>query len=94
MIYTCDQLFIGQYIQLRTLLIHLCLKSPDVYSFNIFSIITLSYQMYIEYEIYNLAYNTRKIFSMTVYSYMEQWVSGMMVLHSWIFLVVWDIDYM
>ena len=58
---TCDQLFIENYMQLRTLFVSLCLKSNDRYSFNILRIITLFYHLYIEYEIYNLAYNTRKI---------------------------------
>ena len=58
---TCAQLFVGKYKQLRKRFIHFCLNSPDIYYFNILRIITLVYHMYIDYEIYNLAYNTRKI---------------------------------
>ena len=56
--YSCDKLFRGQYIHLRKLFIPLCLNSPDRHSFNLLRIITLLYNIYIEYEIYNLSYNT------------------------------------
>ena len=42
------------------LFIPLCLKSPRIYYLNISKIVTMFYYMYIEYEIYNLAYKTRK----------------------------------
>ena len=48
-IYTAESLFIS-----------LCIKSLDRDSFNILGIVTLLYQMYIDYEIFNLAYNTSK----------------------------------
>ena len=60
MIMTCSKLFGRQYKQLRTLLIPLCLKSHDKYSFNLLMIIALFYHLYTEYEIYTLEYNKRK----------------------------------
>ena len=58
-IYKCDPLFRGNYIQLRSLLITLFIESPARNYFNLLRIITLLYHMYIEYEVYNLAYNTK-----------------------------------
>ena len=46
-----------KYIQLSTHLIPLCIVSHDIYCFNILRTITLLYHMYIEYEIYHMAYN-------------------------------------
>ena len=59
--YIQDKLFRGQYIQMRSLLITLCLESPVRYYFNLLRIIRMLYNMYIEYEKYYLAYNTQKI---------------------------------
>ena len=74
MICTFDQFFRGQYIQLRTLFISLCLNSPDIYSFNILIIITLFYNMCIEYEIYNFAYNNFFLYdSLFIYGTMGEW---------------------
>ena len=77
--YTCDQLFRGKYIQLSTILIPLCLKSTGRYSFNMLSIIKMFYHMYIEYEMYNFAYNTRKnnlYGSLFIYGTMGKWDDG------------------
>ena len=60
--YTCDQLFRRKYIQLMKLFIPLCIDSPDKYSFSMFIIVKLFYHIYIEYEIYKLAYNTKNIY--------------------------------
>ena len=59
--YTQDKLFRGQYIQMRSILIPLCLESPVRYYFNLLRIIIMLYNMYIEYEKYYSAYNTQKI---------------------------------
>ena len=58
MVYSCDKLFRGQYIHLRKNFIPLCINSPDRYYFNLLRIITLLYNIYIEYAIYNLSCNT------------------------------------
>ena len=52
----CRELFREQYIQLRTLLIPLCLDSHDRSYFNILRMITILYHMYIEHETYQMAY--------------------------------------
>ena len=60
MIDTGDRLFRRQYIQMRTLITYLYLKSHERSYFNLLIIITLFYHMCIEYEIYTSAYKTRK----------------------------------
>ena len=59
---TCFDLFKRKYKQMRKILIPLCIKSHDRYYFNILRIITIFYHLYIEHEIYNLAYNKNKGF--------------------------------
>ena len=51
------ELFRKQYIQLRKFFITFSLKSHDRYCLNILRIITLLYRLYIEHEIYHMAYN-------------------------------------
>ena len=60
---------------MRRIFIPLCLKAPVRYSFNILMIIALLYHRYIEYEIYNLAYNTKKILYESLFKYgkMDKW---------------------
>ena len=55
MILTCYSLFERQYIHTRKKKT-LCKSSTNRYHFNILRIITFIYHMYIEYELYNLAY--------------------------------------
>ena len=62
MIMTCFDLFKRQYKQMKNSFIPLCIESHDRYYFNILRIITIFYHLYIEYEIYNLAYNKNKGF--------------------------------
>ena len=50
-------LYERQYKQMRKIFIPLCKKSPYKYNLNMLRIIVLIYHMYIEYELYNLAYN-------------------------------------
>ena len=57
---TRAQLFIEQYMHLRTILIPLCINSPEGFCFKSIKFITLLYHLYIEYEIYNLEYNKTK----------------------------------
>ena len=59
---TCYDLFKRKYKQMRKQFIPLCKKSPNRYYFNVLSIITLFYHLYIEYEIYYLEYNKSKVF--------------------------------
>ena len=66
-------------MQLRPLFITLCLKSPGRYYFNLLKIITLFYLLYIEYEIYNLAYNKKNILNDSIFIIVT--------------MVKWDDDY-
>ena len=50
---TCAQLFIEKYIQLRKIIIPLCINSTDSYYFNLLRIIAVFYHLYIKHEIYN-----------------------------------------
>ena len=54
---TSAELYRKQYMQLRALFIRLCLDSRGRYCFNIFSMITLLYHLYIHNEIYHMTYN-------------------------------------
>ena len=54
---TCSDLFERKYKQMREIFIPLCKKSAERYQLNILRIITLIYHMYLEYKLYNLAYN-------------------------------------
>ena len=50
------------------LFIPLCLESHDGYYFNIFRMITICYHLYVEHEIYAMAYLKKSIICMTIYS--------------------------
>ena len=53
---TCDEIHRKQYKQLITLFIPLFLESHNRYYFNILRMIALFYHLYIDYEIYAMAY--------------------------------------
>ena len=55
----CYELFRKQYIQLRTLFVNFFLESHGRYYFNILRMITILYNLYIDYEIYHMAYNKK-----------------------------------
>ena len=53
---TCDEIHRKQYKQLTKIFIHLFLESHNRYYFNILRMITLFCHLYIEHEIYSMAY--------------------------------------
>ena len=71
-----------------------CVKNTtETYRLNLLSIIKLVYHMYIEYELYKLAYKKIMVFPMKINSYMEPWVSWMIIIHSWKSLEYKEIDF-
>ena len=58
--FTLFDLFERKYKHTRKTLNTLCLKSHDRYCFNTLMIMTLFYNLYIEYKMYNLAYSKNK----------------------------------
>ena len=54
--YICYEIHRKLYKQLRTLFVTLCLESHDRYYFNILRMITIFHHLYIEHEIYGMAY--------------------------------------
>ena len=57
---TCDEIHRKQYNNLRTLFIPLCLKSHDRNYLNILRMITILNHLYVEHEIYAVAYNKKR----------------------------------
>ena len=90
---TCDEIHRNQYKQLRTLFITLCLESHDRYYLNILRLITLLYHLYVEHEIYAISYKNKEVFSMNIYSYKMERVSGMILLYGMKDLSIWAIEY-
>ena len=79
---TCYALFERQYVQMIKHVIPLCKNPTNIYHLNLFRIVEIIYHLYIKYELYNLEYNKYTGFSMNANSYMEQWVSGVIIIHS------------
>ena len=90
---TCDEIHRKQYKQLSTLFITLCIESHDRYYFNILSMITLFYHLHVEHEIYAMSYKNKEVFSMNIYLYKMECISGMILLHGMKYLSIWAIDY-
>ena len=57
---TRDEIYRKQYKQLKNVFIPLCIESHDIYYFNVLRMITILYNFYIEYEIYEMSYNKKK----------------------------------
>ena len=77
----CDSIFGRQHNQIRKILIPLCKKSTYRYHLNILRIVSIVYHIYIECELYNLAYTRIWMWYMKMNSYVQQWVSGMIMIH-------------
>ena len=56
----CDEIHRKQYKQLRKILITLCLESHERYYSNILRMITICYHLYVDHEIYAMAYNKKR----------------------------------
>ena len=61
MIVICDSIFQIQHEVMKKLLITLCKNSNDRYHLNILIIIAIIYHIYIDCELYNLAYGNSQI---------------------------------
>ena len=58
----CSDLFKRRYVQMIVCFIYLCKNSTNRYHLYLFMIITHIYHLYIEYELYNLAYKMNTCF--------------------------------
>ena len=82
MIKTCDSIFARQHKQTRKILITSCKYSNDRYHLIKLRLITIIYHIYIECEWYNLAYIKNLFWSMNMDWWVQQWVGGMIMIHS------------
>ena len=81
--YTCNEIHIKQYKQLRTLFTLLCLKSHNIYYFNILRMIKLFYHLYVKHEMYSMPYK-EKIQFHDDFLYIQNGI------HKWDDYITWD----
>ena len=55
-IVTCERIFQRQHLTMKTMLVTLCKNTSERYHFNILIFINILYHIYVESELYQLAY--------------------------------------
>ena len=71
---TCDEIHRKKFKQLRKLFIPSCLESYDGCYLNILRMISICYYLYVEHEIYSMAYN-KKINSLNDHIFIQNKMS-------------------